>query len=81
MTAKLDRAPRLSEALASLPNAVIAVRTARRLSLRQAADEMGMSFMTLTRLEKGENCTLGHLVAAARWIEEPSNAAPTKEGE
>jgi hypothetical protein len=61
--------PTLAEALDSLPVAVRAVRVARRLSLRDAADEMGVPFNNLHRLEKGGNCTLTTVVAAVRWLE------------
>lgn len=67
-TVATDR-PTQAEALAALPQAIQAVRVARRLSLRDAADEMGVSFNTLHRLEKGGNCTLANVVAAVRWLE------------
>lgn len=66
--------PTVAEAIAALPAAVAAVRSARRLSLRAAADEMGIGFSNLHRLEKGGNCTLATVTAAARWLEGPANS-------
>lgn len=64
-----SRTPPLHEAIAALPKAVKAVRTARRLSLRAAAKEMGVPYQTLSRFENGRNSTLETVLVAARWLE------------
>jgi ribosome-binding protein aMBF1 (putative translation factor) len=45
-------------------------RRARGLSLRAAADELGMSFNTVTRIEHGADCALSNAVAAMRWLDQ-----------
>lgn len=69
-----ERVPTVADALEALPAAIAAVRTARRLSLRDAAEQMGIPHSNLDRLEKGGNCTLTTLVAAVRWLEGPSSS-------
>jgi transcriptional regulator with XRE-family HTH domain len=62
---------RLVDALDSLPAAVRTVRSTRGLSLRAAAEEMGISFNTLTRLEKGEEVVVSNARAALLWVANP----------
>lgn len=42
--------------LQNLGPALRAIRTARRLSLREVARQCGESFSTVARIEKGQNC-------------------------
>lgn len=52
----------------ALPSVLRTVRIFRGLSLREAAQQMGMSFSTLTRIENGEECNLSNARAAIAWI-------------
>lgn len=58
----------LVQQLDGLPMAVRKERMRRGLSLRAAADEMGASFNSLTRLEQGRNSTRDVIRAAALWL-------------
>lgn len=66
----------LADVLASLPLIAREMRRARGISLRAAAQEVGVSFSTLHRIESGEDCVASHLIAVMRWIDQ----ATTKEG-
>jgi hypothetical protein len=56
------------EVLDYLPGMVSAERHRQGLSLRAAADEMGVAFTTLNRLERGEGIHLEAGVQAVRWL-------------
>lgn len=60
----------LADVIASLPLLLRETRRARRLSLRAAAKELGMSFSTVTRIEGGEDCALSNAVAVLRWLDQ-----------
>lgn len=66
---RADTRPSLTDAIESLPAAAKAVRQARLMSLRDAADQIGIPFNNLARFEQGGNCTLATVVAVARWVE------------
>lgn len=68
------------EALADLPRRLREAREFRQASLRDVADECGVSFNTLSRIERSTvDPTLSHALAVARWIAEhpatPDSAA------
>ncbi|MFG1683531.1 helix-turn-helix domain-containing protein [Nonomuraea sp. NPDC049269] len=54
--------------LAALPELVREVRRARGLSLRAAGDQAGCGFNTLSRVERGMDCSLSSTLAILRWI-------------
>lgn len=66
---RADALPSLTDAIEALPAAARAVRQARRLSLRDAAEQIGIPFNNLNRFENGGNCTLETVLAVARWVE------------
>ena len=55
--------------LAGLHTALVARRRERGLSLRAAAEEIGIGFNTITRLEKGHDVTLDSAIAVLRWLD------------
>lgn len=59
------------EVLEALSTAVKAVRLSRAISLRSVAAETGVSFSTVTRIESGEDCTVGSALALLRWMAAP----------
>ncbi|TMR11043.1 helix-turn-helix transcriptional regulator [Nonomuraea turkmeniaca] len=56
------------EVLAAMPELLREARRARGLSLRAAADEAGCNFNTLSRVERGIDCSLFNAVAILRWV-------------
>ena len=60
----------LAEVVASLPLLLREARRARRLSMRAAAREMGISFSTVTRIEQGEDCALSNAMTVFRWLDQ-----------
>lgn len=56
------------EVLAALPELLRETRRARGLSLRAAGDQAGCGFNTLSRVERGMDCTLFNAVAILQWI-------------
>lgn len=63
------------EALEALPAALKAVRLSRGIALRGVATEAGVSFSTVTRIESGEDCTVGSALALLRWMATPPTVA------
>jgi ribosome-binding protein aMBF1 (putative translation factor) len=59
----------LAEVIESLPLLVREARRRRRLSIRAAAREMGMSFSTVHRIEQGDDCALSNAMTALRWLD------------
>lgn len=49
--------------------AIRAVRASRGLSLRDAADQIGIAFNVLTRIEHGENVRYNSMAKALRWCQ------------
>lgn len=62
--------------LEGLGVAVRTVRLMRGLSLRAAADEAGVSFSTLTRIEQGEDHRVTSAIPLLRWIAAPPDYQP-----
>jgi transcriptional regulator with XRE-family HTH domain len=56
------------EALLTLGADLRRTRAARGLSLRDASAECGVSFNSLSRIERGKDTTLSTAVAVLRWI-------------
>jgi transcriptional regulator with XRE-family HTH domain len=59
----------LADVLASLPLLLRAERRRRQLSCRAAAEELGMSFATVHRIESGKDGALSNAAKVLRWLE------------
>jgi hypothetical protein len=59
----------LVDVLGLLPVLVREARRRRRLSLRAAAAQMGVSPSTAMRIEEGQDCALSNAVAVLRWLD------------
>lgn len=60
----------------------VAVRAKRgNRSIREAAEEAGIPFPTLGRVEQGKPCDLGTFVAVCNWIGVPMDYFRTEGGE
>lgn len=59
----------LAALLASLPMLLREARRARRLSLRAAAEQIGVSYSTIHRLEYGGDCERMTAVAILGWLD------------
>lgn len=67
----------LADLLTSLPLLLREARRQRRLSQRAAAEQLGCSFSTVSRIEAGEDCALSNAVAVLKWIAgQPAEAQP-----
>jgi uncharacterized protein YerC len=61
----------LATILDALPLLLREGRRYRRLSMRAAAEQMGLSFSTLSRVESGSECVLSAAVTILRWLDQP----------
>ena len=59
----------LAEIITHLPMLAREHRRGGRLSLRTAADQIGMGFNSLYRFEKGCDVNFASLVAILRWLD------------
>ncbi|MCX5066627.1 helix-turn-helix domain-containing protein [Micromonospora lupini] len=59
----------LGDVLAALPVLLRGERRRRQLSIRAAADELGCSASTISRIEAGHDCVLSITIAVLRWID------------
>jgi hypothetical protein len=59
----------MANELEHLPFKVFQARVARRMSLRQAGAEMGVSKTTLDRFERGEEIGGRFLVPILKWLD------------
>lgn len=59
------------ETIETLPLAVRERRRARGIPIRIAAEEMGVAYSTVHRLESGQECNAGTVLAALRWLDRP----------
>lgn len=57
--------------MSALGEQLKATRAARGLNLREAAEQSGVSFNTIARIERGKDCTHGHALALQAWIHGP----------
>lgn len=64
----------LADVLDNLPLLVRERRRQQRLSLRDAADQSGVSFNTICRIEKGSDTAMSIVIAALRWLDKPAEA-------
>jgi len=58
----------IADELAVLPAAMLEIRTLRRLSVRAAARQIGVSFSTVSRFESGHDVALSSAVSILRWL-------------
>jgi transcriptional regulator with XRE-family HTH domain len=61
----------LADVLTSLPVLLREARRQRRLSIRAAAVQIGISFSTVDRIERGHDHTIDNAIAVFRWLDEP----------
>lgn len=52
-----------------LPVLIAASRGRRRLNVREAADEIGCAYSTLSRIENACGCNVATLIQLLHWIE------------
>lgn len=78
--ASLTSYAELAEVIANLPMLLREARRVRRLSIRAAAREIGMSFSTVTRIENGGDCALSNAGAVLRWLDQPCWQVSTTTG-
>lgn len=74
-TGDLTSYAELSELIGYLPLLMREARRQRRLSQRAAAEQIGCSFSTVSRMEGGEDCALSNAVAVLRWLDGPDQDA------
>jgi ribosome-binding protein aMBF1 (putative translation factor) len=65
----------LVEIVDEIPAAVKTTRRARGLNLREAAEQSGVSFNALSRIERGGDCSLANLRALLVWLDQSSVGA------
>ncbi|MHB1098910.1 MAG: helix-turn-helix domain-containing protein [Burkholderiales bacterium] len=58
--------------LIDLPVLVRHERRVRGLSLRDVADQSGVTFSTVSRVENGSGCHLRNAIALLTWINDPA---------
>lgn len=75
--AELSSYADLAQVIQDMPVIVRSARRMRRLSLRAAGVEMGLSFATVHRVESGHDFDSGTLQALLRWLDEPADLAAT----
>jgi transcriptional regulator with XRE-family HTH domain len=59
----------LAEVLSLLPVLVREARRARGLSQRAAAEQVGISFSTISRLENGEDLVMSNVFRLLCWLD------------
>lgn len=67
--ASLTSYAELADVISNLPLLLREARRQRRLSLRAAAREMGVSFSTVYRIEQGDDCALSNAMIVLRWLD------------
>jgi len=60
----------IARQLERLPDLVRDARRARQLSLRVAAEQAGLSFTTLSRVENGGDCSLANAMLILLWLDQ-----------
>ena len=58
----------LADLVENLPLIVLENRRRRQISLREAARELGVSFSTISRVERGEDFNIRILSDLLRWL-------------
>ncbi len=51
-----------------------AMRRSRRITMKEAGDEIGCSASTVHRIEKGEDCSLQVAVDVLRWLDKATTS-------
>lgn len=59
----------LADVIGALPLLCREARRARGLSLRTAAEQMGLSFATISRFEAGKGAELKTALTVIRWLD------------
>lgn len=63
----------LAAVLDALPMLMREARRHRRVSMRVAGDQIGISFSTVCRIEEGaRDCALSSAVAVLHWLHQPA---------
>lgn len=75
-TGELTPYGELADMLGHLSLLLREARRQRRLSVREAARQLGVSFATVSRIEEGEDCMLSNAIAVLRWLGPPSRPGP-----
>jgi transcriptional regulator with XRE-family HTH domain len=57
-----------ADILVDLAVSLRAVRRSRRLDLRETADQSGVSLNTLSRIERGRECSVTNAIRLLRWL-------------
>jgi DNA-binding XRE family transcriptional regulator len=71
-----------AEILEHLPVILKEARSARHCTLRDVAQQIGVSASTIMRMENGEGCQRTTAVAILRWLDQPAvQAGGTAEAE
>lgn len=65
----------LADVLAAVPLLLREARRHRQISAREAAEQLAMSFPTVARIERGEDCMLSNAVKVLRWLDKPIEEA------
>lgn len=60
----------LTEVLSSLPLLLREARRTRRLSQRAAAEQIGVSFSTISRIEDDRDGMVSNALAVLRWLDD-----------
>jgi transcriptional regulator with XRE-family HTH domain len=58
-----------ADILAGMSASLRAVRRSRQLDLRTTADQSGVPLNTLSRIERGRDCTVTNAVRLLRWLD------------
>ncbi len=64
----------LAAVLSILPLLLREARRTRRLSVRAAGAQIGCAPATVSRLERGDDCSLANAIAVLRWLDTPPAA-------
>lgn len=73
MTGRLSTYGELVDVIDLLPRLLREIRRLRGLSLRDAADEIGVAFNSLSRFERGQDILLSNAVSVLRWLDQPTS--------
>lgn len=74
-TGELTSYGELAQVIENLPLLVREKRRREGMSLRTAAADSGVHFMTLRRFELGENAAMSSVVCLLRWLDKQGTAA------
>jgi transcriptional regulator with XRE-family HTH domain len=80
-TGELTPYAELAGVIGNVPVLLREARRARGLSLRAAARELGMSFSTVDRIERGEDGVVSNTVAVLRWLDQRPRGTETNPAE